>query len=431
MEAEWSADRANLRLAVREHPEWSAPQLAQQFGRSVSWVKKWRQRLRAAPLDDEAVLHGRPRARKHPTPGVSQLVIERILAIRDEPPANLQRVPGPKAIRYCLQQDPDLQAVGLSPPRSTATVWRVLRRHARIPQRRRPPHEPVDLPPPLTSWQLDFKDVSSVPSEPLGKRQHGVEALNCVDGGTSLLVAADVRADFTEATTLTAIAELLQAHGRPLEITLDRDPRFVGAPGAGDFPSPLIRFLACLGVTVHINPPHRPDSNSFVERYHGSFDRECLQVHRPGTLEQAREVTATFQTHYHTERPNQARSCGNRPPRVAFPELPPCPPLPMLVDPDAWLRLIDGRRYVRQVQADGSVIIEHARYYVGRRLAGQRVVLAVAAAERALVAYHGDRPLKHLPLHGLRGEVLPFDHYVALMEREARAQARRRQRLAA
>ena len=105
--------------------------------------------------------------------------------------------------------------------------------------------------------------------------------------------------------------------------------------------------------------------------------------------------------------------------------------MPMLVDTDAWLRLIDGRRYVRQVQVDGSVIIEHARYYVGRRLARQRVVLAVAAAERALVVYHGDRPLKHLPLHGLRGEVLPFDYYVALMEREARAAARRRRRPAA
>jgi transposase InsO family protein len=297
MEAEWSADRANLRLALGEHPEWSAPQLAQQFGRSVSWVKKWRQRLRAAPLDDEAVLHSRSRARKHPAPGVSQLVIERILAIRDEPPANLQRVPGPKAILYFLQQDPDLQAVGLSPPRSTATVWRVLRQHGRILHRRRAAHEPWELPPPLTSWQLDFKDVSTVPSDPEGKRQHGVEALNCVDCGTSLLVAADVRADFTEETTLTAIAELFQAHGRPLEITIDRDPRFVGAPGAGDFPSPLIRFLTCLGVVVHVNPPHRPDLNGFVERYHGTYDRECLKVHRPSTLEQAREVTAAFRVH--------------------------------------------------------------------------------------------------------------------------------------
>ena len=105
MEAEWSANRAQLRLAVRDHPAWSVPQLAQQIGRSVSWVKKWRPRLRAAPPDDEAVLASQSRARKHPPPGVSPLAIERILAIRDAPPANLQRVPGPKAILYFLQQD--------------------------------------------------------------------------------------------------------------------------------------------------------------------------------------------------------------------------------------------------------------------------------------------------------------------------------------
>ena len=199
--------------------EWSVPQLAQQIGRSISWIKKWRRRLRAAPPEEDTVLASQSRARQHPPPSLSQLVIERILAIRDEPPAHLHRVPGPDAILYFLQQDPELQAAGVAPPRSSATVWQVLRRHGRIPQRRRPAHQPLELPPPLTSWQLDFKDVSSVPSELLGKRQHGVEALNCVDCGTSLLVSADVRADFTEETTLTAtaVADLLQAHGRPLE----------------------------------------------------------------------------------------------------------------------------------------------------------------------------------------------------------------------
>jgi hypothetical protein len=98
----------------------------------------------------------------------------------------------------------------------------------------------------------------------------------------------------------------------------------------------------------------------------------------------------------------------------------------MLVDPDAWLPLIDGRRYVRQVRPNGTVVVEHTPYYVGRRLAGQRMVLAVVAAERALDVYHGDTLLKRLPLRGVRGEILLFDHYVALMEREARAAARRR-----
>ena len=140
IEAEWSADRAKLRLALRDHPAWSVPQLAHQLGRSASWVKQWRQRLRAAAPDDEAVLHSRSRARKQPPPAVSPLAVERILAMRDAPPANLQRVPGPDAILYFLQQDPELQAAGVAPPRSSATVWQVLRRHGRIPQRRRPAH---------------------------------------------------------------------------------------------------------------------------------------------------------------------------------------------------------------------------------------------------------------------------------------------------
>src|SRR5919202_1640530 len=198
MEAELAADRASLRLALRDHPHWPVPQLAQHIGRSASWAKKWRQRLREAPPEDEAVLHSRSGARKDPPPALSPLAIERILAIRDEPPANLQRVPGPRDILYFLRQDADLQAAGISPPRSTATVWRVLRQHGRIPRRRRPAHESWELPPPLTSWQIDFKDVSTVPRDPEGKRQHVVETLNCVDCGTSLLVAADVRADFTE-----------------------------------------------------------------------------------------------------------------------------------------------------------------------------------------------------------------------------------------
>ena len=181
-------------------------------------------------------------------------------------------------------------------------------------------------------------------------------------------------------------------------------------------------------MVVHVNPPHRPDLNGVVERYHGTYHRECLKVHRPSTLEQAREVTAAFRVHYHTERPNQARRCGNRPPRVAFPELPPSPPLPMLVDPDAWIGLMDGRRYVRQVRSDGSIVVEHTRYYLGRRLAGQRVMLAVSAAERSLVVHHGDTPVKQLPLCGLHRQILVFDRYVDLMQREARAEARRHHR---
>ncbi len=54
-----------------------------------------------------------------------------------------------------------------------------------------------------------------MPAERDGKRQHVVEVLNTVDKGTSILVEAQVRADFNAETTLQEIASLLRTHGLP------------------------------------------------------------------------------------------------------------------------------------------------------------------------------------------------------------------------
>ena len=57
-----------------------------------------------------------------------------------------------------------------------------VRQYGRIADRQRD-HVPVPRPAPLAVWQLDFKDVSTVPADPHGKRQHVVEVLNTVDMG--------------------------------------------------------------------------------------------------------------------------------------------------------------------------------------------------------------------------------------------------------
>ncbi len=63
------------------------------------------------------------------------------------------------------------------------------------------------------------------------------------------------------------------------------------------------------------------------QRYHRTYGQECLQLHRPSTLQEVREVTEAFLKHSNEERPHQGRTCGNVPPRVAFPTLPPLPAL--------------------------------------------------------------------------------------------------------
>jgi len=69
-------------------------------------------------------------------------------------------------------------------PRSTKTIWKILRSNDRIQvdHRRRP--KPLERREPLQEIQIDFKDDSTVPTDPLGKQQHVVETCNFVDAGT-------------------------------------------------------------------------------------------------------------------------------------------------------------------------------------------------------------------------------------------------------
>jgi transposase InsO family protein len=420
MEQQWIADRQHLRTLLAMRPDWTRQDLADATGRSLAWVKKWIKRLQGVAADDLTVLHSRSRARKTPPLPLSLLVIEHILDIRDHPPQGLGRIPGPKAILYYLNQEATTTLAAERLPRSTRTIWRVLRQHQRIvlsPTRKRRPTEPAE---PMTQWQLDFKDASTVAPDPEGKQQHVVEVLDTVDTGTSILVNAQPRVDFSMATTIAAVAATVQEAGLPETITIDRDSRFLGGTHHPDSPSPFMRFWLCLGVQVQVLPAHRPDLNAYVERYHRSYDEECLQVYRPANLESVTSVTAAFRQHYNEERPHQGRSCGNQPPAQAFPNLPKRPVVPAMVDPDRWLEVLDGKRYVRKVQFSTEVTLDSQRYYVSRELVGQQVTLVVHAAERALVIEHAGKEVKRVPFQGTGQPACSFEQFVEQLCEEAR-----------
>jgi len=74
-----------------------------------------------------------------------------------------------EGVRYIVSgRDPVVHQQGLRVPRSTRTVWQILRAHGRIPAHGARTHTPIERPAPMTSWQLDFKDVSTVPADPSG-----------------------------------------------------------------------------------------------------------------------------------------------------------------------------------------------------------------------------------------------------------------------
>jgi hypothetical protein len=181
-----------------------------------------------------------------------------------------------------------------------------------------------------------------------------------------------------------------------------------------------------LGIQIHVCAPHQPQENGFVERYNRTYQQECLAVDRPADLEQAKAVTEAFVQHYNVERPHQGLSCGNRPPLIAFPHLPALPPLPARVDPDSWLRELDGLHLERKVDRHGSVSIDLKRYYVSAQLVGQHIVVHLDAPGRCLQVLHEQQVIKSLPIKGLMGAVLSFEQFLTHMLRQARAQARLR-----
>jgi hypothetical protein len=85
MEAVYYGVRANLRRLLGVYPQWTQRQYAQAVGMSVGWVKKWKKRLQETEPEDEQVLYSRSRARMHPPERIRQVVVERIIQMRDEP----------------------------------------------------------------------------------------------------------------------------------------------------------------------------------------------------------------------------------------------------------------------------------------------------------------------------------------------------------
>lgn len=136
-------------------------------------------------------------------------------------------------------------------------------------------------------------------------------------------------------------------------------------------------------------------------------------------------MTEAFLHHYNEERPHQGRACGNVPPRVAFPTLPPLPKLPERVDPDAWLATLDQKMYLRHAGRDGCVDVDLATYYIGPQVAGCTVLLQVEAQNHQFAVWHQDQIIKRLPIKGLVGQEMALNDYLQYMQREALAAPRR------
>lgn len=427
MEEHWIAKRSQLRQLLQDQPHWTNQMVADAVGMSVSWVKDWKRVFRNSDPDDETIVLGRPRHRRTPLEDYEPAVIEAVLDMRDNPPDYCPRTPGPAVIQYELQQR--FAGTDKRFPRSTSTIWRILDHHQRITRSPQREHEPFERPAPMTHWEIDCTDMTSIPADLEGKRQHAAEMFNVVDRGTSILVETTASDDYNTESSIIAMTSVFLIEGLPNTITMDRDPRFVGGYQGDDFPSAFMRFLLCLGIALDICPPRRPDLKPFVERVHRTIQEECLQIKKPDRVQAARELLKNYRFRYNSERPHQGSACGNRPPYQVFPQLPRLRRLPDMIDPDRWLRTFHGRQFRRRVQANGSVKMDKRSYYADKGLQGQQVILRVDADRCEFQVMQSRQMIKTVPIKGLYKETLEFEVYLKLICEEARTEWRQTKRL--
>ena len=407
MEGEWEFDRIRLFQLRRAHPDWTLPRLAQELVRSLSWVKKWLKRFREAGQPTLAMFKSRSRAPHRRARQVVDAVRDAILSLRDELKAVYGRVVGPKTILYHLHRDAELQAQGVYLPRSTRTIWQVLKEGGRIPTRVRE-HHPLERPEPMQHWEMDFGQLGDT-----------FEFLSVVDRGTSILVNTQTQPHYNAETALLAVATLLIAVGLPHKLRFDNDTRFVGNWLSDGYPSPLMRFLLCLGVEPDLVEPGKPQHKPFVERSVRTLKYECLWLDPPKDWLDAAGILDVYRQFYNHERANQSLACGNQPPYEAFPNLPSLPPMPDEIDPDTWLAHYHARVFKRRVGRNGMISVGNQAYYVGYTHAGTPVGVLLDAHRRVFRILHRSTIICEKEIQGLFGRSMPFQDYLKHMVVEA------------
>ena len=425
MEITWMSRRIALWELLHQPTRQSDRELACAVGMSRSWVQKWRPRLREADGEDVARFQSRSRRRKTSPRQITEAVEAKILQLREQLTAQYRRRVGARNILYHLQQDPDLKRLGSFIPRSPSTIHEVLVRFGRVPRPAPRVHVPLEPAEPMQVWEIDYSDVITAKSANTEKRQHQVEVFDVIDTGSSIAIDTQVSDHCDAEWSLIALLDIFRSAGLPRVVRFDRDPRLVASWTMDGFPSAFMRCLLCLGVTPDVCPPRRPDLKPYIERFIRTQKEECIYPERPPTVEAARHLILNHRLFYNLERPNQAITCGNRPPSIALEQVPALPRLPQVVDPDAWLAHYHRHSFRRRVRSSGTVSVDTHSYYIGKRFAGQRVLLSVDAPTQQFQVWIGNQPVKVLPIHGLFYGEMPFTDYVDFMIDAARSEQKR------
>ena len=245
--------------------------------------------------------HGSPRQ-------VAEMVEVAVAEMRREHPRW-----GSRRIRLEMLRKPaPWAAEGLVVP-SERTIDRILHRQglARARPRKRPKDSYVrfERPGPMQLWQMDIVGGVRLVSPVTGELREA-KVVTAVDDHSRYCVIAKVAERATSRVVCLALAEALVRFGVPEEIISDNGKQFTdrfGKHGARNGEVLFDKICRHNGITHRLTAPASPNQNGKVERFHGTFRPDFLDVAGPFTsVPEAQAAVDAWIEEYNTDRPHQA-----------------------------------------------------------------------------------------------------------------------------
>lgn len=388
------------------------PQLACQQGLSRECVRYWCRKQRAG--HSAQTVHPARQMLERFDPKVRYVILRLRLAHPRW---------GPDSLSLHLPKRPSLR--GLSLP-SRAQIGRYLHqfeRFRRTPQLREKRIKSGPTTACHQRWQIDFKVLI-----PLGGQK--VQLFCMTDEFSGTCIGAQVFPNPTTHPRLLDVVSFIRSCGNywgwlPDEIQTDGESILTGRTGKHFFPTRFTLWLAGLGIQQWVIPAGRPTVNAEVERCHRTVRDYALagQENLP-----YQEVNTILEQSVHEliyEFPSRGKRCEGHAHVEAYPDLLALRrPYHSALEREYFsLQKVDAflaeKRWLRKVEANGVFILGEQRpYSIGRKYAGQLVLVGFDPHDRQFVVYQVDEatlePLCELMRKPARG--LELDDFILATE---------------
>ncbi len=217
---------------------------------------------------------------------------------------------GAKRIRMQLLRELPSGWPAETPVPAVATINRVLTRRGLV--RSRPRKRPRDSfvrwerPSPMQLWAIDIVTGVQLVDPTTGVIREA-KVVTGVDDHSRFCVIAAVVERATGRAICLALAAALTRFGVPEEILTDNGKQFTARFGGGRGEVLFDKICRNNAITHRLTAPFSPNQNGKVERFHGTFRPEFLDVAGPfSCLEDAQAAVDAWVNDYNTNRPHQA-----------------------------------------------------------------------------------------------------------------------------